>query len=162
MRDTLPALTLHAPWAFAVAHLGKRIENRTWVPPARLVGQRLAIHAGVAETEAEWGAVYAAASKPPLLGLRPLPARGAVVAVVTVAGWVNEIGSLETTLESPSYEHVKAAAVTPGPWFIGPIGWVLTDVVTLPEPVPCKGRQGLWRLDAATDAKVREQEARAA
>lgn len=32
------------------------------------------------------------------------------------------------------------------PWFFGPLGWTLDDVVTLPEPVPCKGLQGLWRL----------------
>ncbi|MCB9603308.1 MAG: hypothetical protein H6722_27065 [Sandaracinus sp.] len=35
------ALTLHAAWAYAVRSLGKRIENRTWTPPAALIGERL-------------------------------------------------------------------------------------------------------------------------
>lgn len=40
------ALTLRRPWAAAVVHLGKAIENRTWKPPVHAIGQLLAIHAG--------------------------------------------------------------------------------------------------------------------
>jgi hypothetical protein len=29
------------------------------------------------------------------------------------------------------------------PWFQGPIGWELGEVVAI-DPVPCTGRQGLW------------------
>ena len=41
------ALTLRPVWAYSVAHLGKRIENRTWEPPDSIRGQRIAIHAGL-------------------------------------------------------------------------------------------------------------------
>jgi len=34
------------------------------------------------------------------------------------------------------------------PWFVGPFGWVLSDVVVLPAPVPCRGAQGLWEVPA--------------
>lgn len=40
------AYTLHPHWAHAVAHLGKRVENRRTPIPAGLVGERIAIHAG--------------------------------------------------------------------------------------------------------------------
>jgi hypothetical protein len=145
MRDALPALTLHAPWAYAVAHLGKRIENRTWAPPARLVGQRLAIHAGLHETQAEWAAVSSAArmTRDDLDCARHDVARGAVVATATLSGFTQE--------------PVRDALGWTSLWWIGPVGWLLADVVTLPEPVPCKGRQGLWSLPAPIhDAVMRE------
>ncbi len=40
------ALTVHQPWAGAIALGYKRIENRGWVPPKYIIGQHLAIHAG--------------------------------------------------------------------------------------------------------------------
>lgn len=44
--DAVKALTIWPEWAFAICHLEKRIENRSWRPPASLVGKRMAIHAG--------------------------------------------------------------------------------------------------------------------
>jgi hypothetical protein len=40
------ALTLHRPWAWAIAAGHKRVENRTWRPPSFILRQRIAIHAG--------------------------------------------------------------------------------------------------------------------
>jgi hypothetical protein len=40
------ALTVVQPWAHAIVHLGKDIENRSWKPPETLIGKRFAIHAG--------------------------------------------------------------------------------------------------------------------
>ena len=42
----MKALTLWPEWAHAIAHLGKRVENRNWPPPATMVGEDIAIHAG--------------------------------------------------------------------------------------------------------------------
>jgi hypothetical protein len=42
----MKALTLKAPWATAIAKLGKDIENRSWRPPAAIIGERIAIHEG--------------------------------------------------------------------------------------------------------------------
>mgnify|MGYP003560963222 CR=1 FL=1 len=50
----MKALTLHAPWAHAVAWLGKPLENRGWPPPLSIVGERIAIHAGLSESQIEW------------------------------------------------------------------------------------------------------------
>ena len=42
----MKAITLWPEWCFAITKLDKRVENRTWKPPAALIGQRIAIHAG--------------------------------------------------------------------------------------------------------------------
>ena len=42
----MKALTLYQPWASLIAHGVKTIETRSWAPPRRLIGQRIAIHAG--------------------------------------------------------------------------------------------------------------------
>lgn len=48
----MKAITIQQPWAWAICHAGKRIENRAWhnapgllAQARRLVGQRIAIHA---------------------------------------------------------------------------------------------------------------------
>ena len=60
----------------------------------------------------------------------------AVVAVVRLAGVVTE---------------------SEDPWYAGRYGWLLADRQRLVEPVPCRGRQGLWTLPADVEAQVREQ-----
>jgi len=47
------ALTLRQPWAWAIVHGQKRIENRPWKPWRDIIGQRIAIHAGLITSEAE-------------------------------------------------------------------------------------------------------------
>lgn len=43
----MKTLTVKQPWASLIASGRKRIENRSWRPPVALVGQRIAIHAGL-------------------------------------------------------------------------------------------------------------------
>ncbi len=49
------ALTLTPEWAWAVCRLGKRVENRTWAPPASAIGTTIALHAG--SKRPDWPAV---------------------------------------------------------------------------------------------------------
>lgn len=53
--------------------------------------------------------------------------RGAIVAVARVTGCVE---------------------ASSDPWFMGPFGWTLTEVVALPFPIPIRGAQGLWPMHA--------------
>lgn len=129
----MKALTLHQPWAWAIAHADKRIENRSWRPPASIVGKRIAIHAGLKLDR------FAADDLADDFGL-VVPAdivRGAVVAVATVSGC--------STMYIDRW-HVP-----------GQIGWRLQDVVTLAEPVRCRGAQGLWNLPPQVLAAVEAQ-----
>lgn len=45
----------------------------------------------------------------------------------------------------------------PDPWFEGPYGWRLDGLFVLPDPVPCKGAQGLWDLPHDVQGRVRIQ-----
>jgi predicted transcriptional regulator len=40
------ALTVRQPWAGLIVAGVKAVENRTWRPPADVIGERIAIHAG--------------------------------------------------------------------------------------------------------------------
>lgn len=119
--EDLLALTLHQPWATAVAGLGKRIENRKWPPPQRAVGQWIAIHAG--QTFDESGADWVASRTGRMTSAGSVP-RGAIVALARVKGYVRRSSDA---------------------WFSGPYGWELEDVIAV-EPVPCRGHQRLWTV----------------
>jgi hypothetical protein len=124
--DGMWALTLWRPWAWAIALPaslgGKRIENRTWHPPARVLGQRIAIHAG--KTWDAEGAEWIAHR----FGLRVPAAPQHPVGIIATA------------------RVVRAVERSDDPWFIGPVGWVLDDVRPLARVVSCTGHQGLWRV----------------
>ncbi len=58
---------------------------------------------------------------------RPEDWPGGISGIVTVAGYV-------TTSDDP--------------WWMGPIGWVVEDLVQIEPPLPCRGAQRLWRAPA--------------
>lgn len=155
------AITLWPEWAWAICHLDKMVENRTWPPPKAVVGTRIAIHAG-----AHVG------------GRKGEPARregtGAMLSMAVRAGWTLSevfVREHEQFIElrkgaPPVVEFTPSAIVTSaivahallaridepqevgehGGWYIGEYGWRLEDVVVLPEPIPMQGAQGLWGL----------------
>ncbi len=138
----MKALTLWQPWSWAIAHAGKRIENRSWKPPASILGQRIAIHAGkkldldaCAGLECEDNIQL-----PRMYFHEPKNAfvHSAVESTATVLGWTEDLGH-----SHPQYL-----------WLTGPIGWVFDDVFALPNPVHCRGAQGLWNLPSATERLV--------
>lgn len=167
----MQALTLWQPWAWAMAFAGKPVENRTWAPPHSLLGQRIAIHAGKTCDEkmidgigAEFG-IVPATSDVPLLGygndLQRIGhlARGAVVAVGTLAGYVCDDGN-GRAISATNDPHVAAEILRKARasrWYQGPIGWIVVNRIALPKPVPCRGAQGLWTLPPDVEAAVMRQ-----
>lgn len=123
----MKALTIWQPWANAIAHHGKRIENRTWPPPKSIIGERIAIHAG---KKVDKDAVT-------MLGVEPVPT-GAIIATAVVLGWTNGLP------ESHSQHR----------WFCGPCGWVLDQIRPLANPEPCRGAQGLWDVPPEVAARI--------
>lgn len=150
----MKALTLIRPWAAAVAHLGKNVENRTWRPPAVLVGQRFAIHAGKRE---DLGILRALNIEQDRRGLPMLPDAGPQGIVCTV-----RLDNIFTAVGEMTLNHRAAVANRLGlpdlRWFFGPVGWVLADARPLATPVPCRGAQGLWTLPTDVEAAVLAQE----
>jgi hypothetical protein len=138
------ALTLWQPWASAIAHLDKRVENRTWRPPQWTIGETIAIHAGKS-LDREALEDLAHDGELEQLG-DPIP-RGAIVATAQVVGWVRDDGRLldRRPVRWDGISEDRAAELVAGRWWAGPFGWVLDDVVSI-EPVPCRGRQGLWTV----------------
>jgi hypothetical protein len=131
VKREIRGLTVWQPHAWAIAYAGKDHENRTWRPPSNMIGHFLAIHAGK-RVDGE-GLEYLRLHHgivPPAGSL----VTGAIIAVARLVGWTE---------------------FSPSRWFVGPIGWQLTDVVVLPKPVPCDGRQKLWELDGDMLHQVR-------
>lgn len=135
----MEALTIRQPWASAIAHGSKLVENRTWKPLAK-APFLLAIHAGM-KTDQD-GFRFCRMMKVPTTNLPT----SAIVAVATVVGFRHLDGSRDGGLWSFD------------PWFFGPIGWELADVVSI-EPVPCinPGSQRLWTLDRYTRMQVTQR-----
>lgn len=44
-----------------------------------------------------------------------------------------------------------------GDYSRGRYGWLLSDTLIFEEPIPCKGKLGLWTPDESTMAKVNHQ-----
>lgn len=138
-------LTLWQPWAFAVVHGSKAIENRPWhpwgrsTPPGRRVTHVL-IHAGQRYDVEREAAVMEG------LGVTILPPeahrRDAIIGVARIAG------CFESPLLVPAEDRR---------WWIGPHGWDLRDRRAIAEPVKARGALGLWEPSPSALISVLEQ-----
>lgn len=132
----MKALSIKQPWLWAITDLDKRVENRTWRPPADVIGERIALHAGKTSDWAGYMVLYRIIDR---RAPSPLP-HGAIVATATVMGWVSDKPYENCCI----YNHVDIAACLEDRWYFGPFGWLLDEVRKLPEPIPCRGWLGLW------------------
>ncbi len=133
----VPALTLKNPWAHLIARRGKNIENRSWMPPESLT--RVLIHAGKGWDDGPFADEWRNS-------LEPI-ATSAIVAVADLAHACN------------TSRHADRLRCGCNPKWAQPgqCHWVLADVRALAEPVPCGGRQGLWRPAPDVMARVAAQ-----
>lgn len=135
-RPTLHAITLHRPWAWAIAHSTKRVENRTWKPTIPM-GSYIAIHAG--KTWDEEGSTAVA------LRTRCMPEpEQQPTGIVAVARLARVIDCAREDVPEDQ-----------APWTVGPFAWLLDDVVALETAVACAGKQGLWPVEGALLVSVR-------
>lgn len=146
-------MTLYTPWAGVVAAGIKRVENRPWPPPKPLIGNLLAIHAGLNHDKAAEASMRAGA----FAALLPRPydeirqAKGCIVAVARV------VGSIYGFREMVEDEFKRRGMDSQYPWFFGPYGWLLEHTTELKAPVPCRGFQRVWKLPADVEAAVTAQ-----
>lgn len=172
------AITLYPEWtpfitwrddAGALSPAGKRTENRPWACPRSLIGQNIAIHAGLrvgglatVEQIRRWSnkGTHALSVTDVLDALRGAVHMGEAAGVFT-----SERFTLRALLDLMTPGHVVALVRVTGcdldqrtPWDVpGQYHWRFEDVRALTEPVPCRGAQGLWRLSAEADTAVRGQ-----
>jgi hypothetical protein len=134
-------ITVQQPWAAAIARYGKDIENRTWFTRYRGL---IAIHAGAAYAGVEAQSTVAFNARRNYGDVRVGPReRSAVVAVVDLVGIClvrDGLGCDCGRWAIPQQYH-----------------WMLANRRALAEPVPCKGRLGLWELPDDVEAAVLAQ-----
>jgi hypothetical protein len=137
---TIPtvALSVRQPWAWAIIHAGKDIENRTHfaITKGGMRPRRIAIHASKGMTRDE----YASASDfMRSIGVMCPPAgaliRGGIIGAVDVVDVVSKSNS---------------------PWFFGPRGLVLKGAEPS-EPMPCSGALGYfeWKEAGAIEQRLK-------
>lgn len=158
----MKALTLRHPWAFCIAHWGKRIENRTWKPPAKLIGQRIAIHGGAKPGKADGyraGAVRIFADLFEIYG-QPASIHDAMTYRELANIALNQSSGIVATAVIECWaEYGTSVHVEQDPWFMrepGNIGWILRDVITLEKPIAISGAQGLWTVPPVVVAELQQ------
>ena len=141
--DELRALTIRQPWAWAIVHASKRIENRSRADGIRpgMCSYRgpLLIHASKRETRDEWDALAELHSSPPDRDSVP---RGGIVGRCNVVAHVDPAGRVWLDAAETQQAEATGSAVD-WRWWAGGHGLVLANV----RPtifVPCRGNLGLW------------------
>ena len=141
----MKALSLSQPWCWAILYAGKHVENRSWQPPIEMIDQQIALHA--AKSFDDKRGYHGMTPTGFLLshGFINMPQRkrsfqnSAIVGVATIDRIVTKPDSLPDNQKR---------------WFFGEYGWVLTNVICLPDPIPCRGFQGLWGLPADVETAI--------
>lgn len=140
----MKAITLLHPWPFAICYLGKDVENRGWKPtPGQLKpGQRFAIHGAATPVGKFWRA--AEEWRLEILAKHGIPGGTPLLEMVQKCQGI--VATVELAwLHSANPYHATPACSSPwrdeSGW-----GWCLRGLLVLPDPIPCKGRQGLWNV----------------
>ena len=133
----MKAITLHQPWASLIAEGRKKFETRSWPPPEKLIGERIAIHAG---KQVHWELVYKWFGE----GTKDLPAGAVICTAVIIRAFqiankkiVNIKGPPVSPRTRPPLDDY--GDYSPGRWV-----WQLGKVAALAEPVRARGQQKFW------------------
>lgn len=166
----LRAATLTQPWAGLVASGIKPIENRDRpIAGKELIGRRVAIHASREIDEdvyarimdlddgigsctfidpADGMLVQAIATDSRWYKLSRLTS--SIIGVATLKhelrGWRRREDILEHRAALEQQFEIYFGKGHWWRWFFGPVGYLFTDIIALPEPVACKGALGFWRV----------------
>lgn len=128
------ALSIQQPWAWAIIHAGKDVENRTWSTNFK---GRFLVHAG---RKFDWEGARWLDAREHIFNF-PVPIRDRIARGEFLHGGI--IGSVN--LVACVTEHNS-------PWFFGPYGFRLCD----PELMkfrPCKGKLGFFEV--ADDIRIK-------
>lgn len=138
------ALTVRQPWAWAIVHGGKDVENRTRNIAGSYRGP-VAIHSGLAD----------ALLSSDELDRFWLHADGWPYAIDRQYGVVIGVVDLVDVHTHPYADHAEAVC---WPWgMAGHRHLVFENPRALAKPIPAKGRLGLWIPDGALQDAIWEQ-----
>jgi hypothetical protein len=168
------ALTVRQPWAYAIIHLGKDVENRSRNIAGSYRGP-IAIHAGKRlDTAAlDEAARLAGHSVSSLIGLMADAPLGAIIGVVDLVDvhpsdwcWETDLRRVRDlyrqdreafdALPDSGAGGILGKVRVCSPWaHDGQCHLVLANPRPC-EPIPCKGRLGLWTVPDEVEAKIKE------
>jgi len=135
----MKALSIHQPWIDWILHMGKDIENRNWKPPNKMIGQYIALHSSKTYELKAWRDLCVIFPK--LISVEPSDKNKFTYGAILGVAKIKEI----ITVQEES------------PWFQGPYGWVLENVVPLSEPIYCKGYMKLWNISDEIEKEIWKQ-----
>lgn len=166
----MKAITLWQPWASLLACGAKEYETRSWQTSYR---GPIAIHA--AARKYHTGDMPAVAVYAAIQALRPITSklakttmylplellpRGCIIATAELVGCHEMRSYIERTAEiiiqTQNGERLIRAEENEylfGDWTPGRYAWEFANMAMLPEPVPVKGKQGLWNWREADDGQ---------
>jgi len=156
----MKAITLHQPWASLIAMGVKRYETRAWAPSFDLVGERFAIHAGMAAVNIDHldrdvvMALISATDPEDKMSHEEWEnsfPRGVVLCTATLTG-IYRISRID---DMNNLAHVHAVGKSPlrpegipmdhyGFYSATRVLWDFTDIQPISPPVKAKGKMGLW------------------
>jgi hypothetical protein len=129
----MKAITLHQPWASLIAYGLKTIETRPHDRFRSLVGQTVAIHAGLQRVEIDWVALRQC------YGCDVRTLHQALSHSLEHGGCVVAVADVTSLLVGADVFDRDALCPTAGRF-----GLSLARVRRIREPIPATGRQGIW------------------
>lgn len=133
----MKALSIRQPWAWAILHAGKDVENRMWSSKVR---GTILVHASGSMTRKEY----------------------ALFGEFFASELCRSISEIPNPLDLPlgkivgTVEVVDCVTRSPSAWFFGPYGFVLANPRPFAKPIPFKGALGFFDVP---DDLVREARA---
>ena len=139
----LPAISLWQPYASAIALGLKQIETRHWRLPDKFISERVAIHAAQRRDAETFAYIYDVCLHDELRekgysNWNQLPF-GALVATAVFDRCVR--------IDQEFRNRLFGNEILWGNYADGRFAWILKDVQPLKEPIPCKGRQGFFKVE---------------
>lgn len=143
----MKAITVWQPWAGALAAGIKENETRSW--PTKYRGP-IAIHSAVKAIQHTWSDLYMNDEAREVICRRlelpeiiDGPATFPMGCILATADLVDCIRITPELVAALSADELAL-----GDYTLGRYVWKLANVQKLPEPIPAKGRQGLWNWEA--------------
>jgi len=128
------ALSVRPPWWWAILHLGKDIENRSW--PTKFRG-RILLHAS------KWWVFRHICDDLDFIEQIAPNSMKLDFATKHPHTFLKSFGGCIMG----SVEIVDCVTVSPSPWFTGPYGLVLRHPIAFTVPVAYKGALGLFKVN---------------
>lgn len=129
----MKTLSVRQPWASLLCSGVKDVENRTWAPPTELIGKKILIHSGASKVREnffdtipfEWCSEISNATRYGWIPSNDNAPLGKIIGFATLAGY----SKFTESLWDGGEDQVK---------------WIFTDPYVFDEPIPAKGKLGLF------------------